>query len=118
MPRSTRPSLLVEPLESRELPANTIGYSAVTRVLAIDGSPVKDMVKIVQVGTAVQVTMTHPGNLLAARSLSVTGPISKITFQGYDGDDYFENRINAPIVADAGKGNDYLIGGPGNDFLS
>src|SRR5437870_1736950 len=103
----------LEPLEPRELLANSIAFNAVTRVLAIDGSSVNDVVKVAPVGSTVQATMTHPGKTLAPQSLTVTGPIAKITFLGYDGDDYFENRTAAPVVADGGKGNDNLIGGAG-----
>src|SRR5205823_2171857 len=73
---------------------------------------------IIAVAQTTQVTMTHPGSALAPQSLTVAGSISKVTFQGYEGDDHFENRTAIPCIADGGAGNDYLLGGTGNDLLS
>jgi hypothetical protein len=109
--------LSVEVLESRELLTNSIVYTSATHLLAIDGTDARDIVNVVNVGPAVQVTMTHPGSSLPAQSLSVTGPIDKITFQGHAGDDYFMNRTAIPCVADGGAGNDQLYGGSGDDQL-
>ena len=109
--------LVVESLESRELLANAIAFNSATHVLNIDGTDGRDAVKIVMVGTSVQVTMTHPDGKAAAQSLLVTGAVSKITFQGYGDADYFEDRTAIPCVADGGAGDDVLFGGTGDDLL-
>jgi hypothetical protein len=107
----------VERLEERELLANTILYSAASHVLAIDGTDERDTVKIVLVGQTVQATMTHPDGKSAAQSLTVNGPVDKITFAGRAGDDIFDSRTTNPCIAYGGPGNDQLFGGGGNDFL-
>ncbi len=44
--------------------------------------------------------------------------VTKIIFDGGDGDDTFENRTNIDSVATGGGGNDRLTGGSGNDKIS
>ena len=47
----------------------------------------------------------------------VDGPISKIVFRGYDGDDSFINHTYLPSDAYGGRGRDTLQGGRGPDLL-
>ncbi len=48
---------------------------------------------------------------------SVRGQVSKIEFDGHQGNDYFRNDTSIPTYALGGQGNDTLIGGSGNDQL-
>ena len=66
-------------------------------------------------------TLTHGNQTLMVNKLGSSNGsplITKLEFEGWDGDDNFENKTAIPVWAFGGKGKDTLKGGSGDDVLS
>jgi hypothetical protein len=116
--KKMRCPLNVECLESRELLANTIVYSAATHILTIDGSSAGDVVVVSQLANhQIDVRMDHPGSSLPGLDQLFAQPISQVDFFGHGGTESFQDETAIPCSAYAGNGNAILVGGSGTNFL-
>jgi hypothetical protein len=110
--------LAVEPLESREVLANTIVYSAASHLLSIDGASGRDVVVVSQLANhQIDVRMDHPGSSLPSLHQVFAQPISRVDFYGHGGTEFFQDETAIPCSAYSGNGNAVLIGGAGSNFL-
>ncbi len=106
-----------ESLEPRELLADIIVYSSVTNVLTIDGTTTNDAtVKSTVAGTTVA-TLTHPDGKATTQTFTITGVVDSVVFQGYAGNDFFDNRTPIPAQAEGGAGDDLVYGGSAADLV-
>ncbi len=116
-----------ETLENRWLMAGDISFNASSGVLYMEGTGVRDSAEIV-VNT--QGTATVSDDRVVARVVSNDGQnvsriaknfklsaVNKIVFNGYGGNDKFNNLTSIPSEADGGAGVDILLGGFGNDVI-
>ncbi len=81
--------------------------------LQIEGSKNVDIVTVLQDGSDYKVVVNR---------ITTTIPVSRVTgghviFNGYSGDDLFENDTSLRAIADGGAGADTLRGGSGDDVL-
>jgi Ca2+-binding RTX toxin-like protein len=114
----------VENLENRRMfccPYPTVGYDPVNDVVTIAGTNFNDSVQVaVDPDGALIVTCQTEmpgGGVALPRQTVITGPVQSIKFAGGDGNDTFINNTAYKCVADGGAGNDFVIGGWGNDML-
>ncbi len=118
-----RPSLSLETLDGRLVPA-VIGTPAVSAgTLTITCNTANDNVTVATSGTTTVVT-----DNVAVKSWRFTSSgVARVTFNGGDGNDRFVLERSIPLTASGGNGNDYLEagftsadqldGGSGNDTL-
>lgn len=98
--------------ESRHLLAG-IFFQESTGEVFIGGDSADDIGIVSQSGSTVTVTQRgYPTQTFNAAD------VTKVSFIGQGGDDYFENRTSIPSAAVGQGGNDILIGGSGNDRLN
>lgn len=102
-----------ESLEPRELLADIIVYSSVTNVLTIDGTTTTDSAVA---GTTVA-TLTDPDGKATTQTFTITGVVDSVVFQGYAGNDFFDNRTSIPAQAEGGADDDLVYGGSAADFV-
>jgi Ca2+-binding RTX toxin-like protein len=103
--------------------AGGITSSFGTYELRIEGTAAADTatVRIDDLGTAsasddrVVVTLSHGGE--THTGYASVGRVLKITFNGYAGDDTFDNTTDIASSANGGYGRDFLYGGGGRDVL-
>jgi hypothetical protein len=114
-----------------QTPPASVRFDANTRTLAITGSdsPFRGDVVVVEtqqlgnvvvkIGDQVAGTFLRYSVKSIAQKTQTRKPlITKITFVGQQGNDYFENKTNIPSMAWGGDGNDILHGGQANDELA
>ncbi len=117
-PRTTS-RLDLETLEEREVPA---GITYNSGIVYINGSTGNDTAMI-KLDTStmfpqLKVTLSHNYGTDSMSLTTLFAPISKIVFDGGNGNDIVFNHTGYRLYADGGIGNDFLVGGSGNDTLN
>lgn len=123
--RVVRPG--VEALGRRDLPTAglaAVAYYPATGQLVINGSSNDDRVTVTR--------NVFRGGIIEVRQLAavdnrnyrygpweqdIVGPVTKIIFNGKDGNDSFTNETSIESLAVGGAGNDTLVGGSGDNVL-
>jgi Ca2+-binding RTX toxin-like protein len=107
-----------ETLEPRNLLAvSQIVFDALASRVVVTGSTSADQVTVSNAQPGwINVRATTGANIVESSFLAST--VGSISFNGIDGDDFFENQTNIASVASGGIGNDTLIGGGGGDDLT
>ncbi len=109
---------LVEPLESRELPAAGITAYVLNNNLVVEGTASNDYLSVSQTDGKLSVygTQISVGNAKAASVDAAT--IAKVVINGYAGNDtIIASTLTKDVIANGGAGNDSIYGGAGNDLL-
>ena len=91
-----------------------IGFDAATNgpALVVLGTDKDNHIEVEQSGLNLEVEV-------GKRACSFTGDIERIFAVGYDGNDHIDaSEVEDPVSLFGLGGNDYLIGGPGDDLLN
>jgi hypothetical protein len=110
-----RARLKVEGLEARTLMTANIAFDAVHGILDVKGSKIDDKTVVdVERGKLV----VHYDSAVSHQSLTLDPrKVKEIEFEGGSGRETFENKTSVHAFAQAGTGDDTLIGGSGGDIL-
>jgi Ca2+-binding RTX toxin-like protein len=110
----------VEALEGRALMAGSIWYYVDSGAVAIYGTSGEDRALVTPSSTAgwIDIRLERLDMSVAPSAVSYpAASLSKVTFYGYEGNDWFQNDTAVPTVAHGGADNDVLFGGGGADRL-
>jgi hypothetical protein len=124
-PNRGRTRLSFENLESRENPSSIV-YNAINDVITVTGSQHDDhlVVETVNGGGFLQLPILKlsltdsAGGKTTHSHSTLGGPVSKIVFNGFGGNDSNRHYVSIPLLANGGSGDDFLVGGSGNDELN
>lgn len=111
-------NLVLESLENRQLFA--VGVSIDSGVLNIDGDKYDNTATVSKLSSGAYkvVHKTNTGSEITKTfSVSDSQKVKSINFNGYQGNDKFENKTSLPSTARGDAGNDTLIGGSGKDVF-
>jgi Ca2+-binding RTX toxin-like protein len=118
------PQPQVEALEDRTLLANNnIVFDPVTRVITVTGTDRDDTVLVRfqdnnrNVAVSLQSTRDSAFQLIPFTQANGGRNVVQVRFNGFEGNDRFENQTTIPTDARGGLGDDTLIGGLAADVL-
>src|SRR5262245_25286428 len=116
-PSRRRPSLTIpvaaEVCETRQLLAARVLLT--DGVVSRTGNAKADTFDVSYVNNQQQIKVTHRQGSVTNTQIFAASDVTRITFDGMDGNDKFTNNTTIASEANGGKGNDTLKGGSGDD---
>src|SRR5262245_17926918 len=108
-------SLAIEALEKRDLMSASISFDSATGVLTLDGDEHNEVAIVSEAFGDIKATM-NSGAVTYQKTVSAAS-VSKIVFDGHDGNDEFTNGTSKPARAYGGSGDDHLVGGAADEVF-